>query len=1012
MMRVYMQPHPNTMGEESGIRRVVEAYYKHLPEFGVQFVNKPDEADVISAHIFGGNLPRLDVCHNHGLYWTADYKADLWEWKSNADVILSLRMAEHITVPSAWVAKTIARDMRVLPTVIGHGIDWEAWQEPVRPASQYVLWNKNRISDACDPTPLIELAKVTPTMQFISTFLPKGTALPNLDAMGLLPHAQMKKLVKECQVYLATTKETFGIGILEAMASGVPVLGYAWGGILDLVQHGVTGYLAQPGNIEDLRAGLVYCLTYRKQLGENGREVAKAYTWRDAAQKVFDLYKIAAAEDKSDSVSVIIPTYNYAERVGRAIESALAQTHKPAEIIVVDDGSSDNGATEQVVKKYPGVRYIRQENAGVAEARNTGLSASKSRYVCCLDADDAMLPKFLEACVSELSKHPEAGIAFTALQWLKADGTSGVSQWPAGYDYDAQLQRRNQVPTCCVFKRTVWERLGGYASRYCPQGAGSEDAEFWTRAGAAGFGAIQATPEPLFLYSWQSGRVSGNKAYHEVDWLGWHPYAADKVHPFASMAKPDKFSHPVHSYDRPKVSVIIPVGPGHEKRVIDALDSLEAQTFRDWEVILAWDSPMIGPDKIKQAYPHAKVIMTKGKVGAGAARNAGVKASSAQLILFLDADDYLAPHALAKMVGRYAETGKAIYSDYIGMAFISDVEALAPDLKQRIYDRDPNDGWTVIGYRASDYDCERAQAQPEPQKPYLWNLITTLLPRRWHDELGGFDESLKTWEDVDYWWRAAKLGKCFERLQEELVIYRFYTGTRRDIGVSDFKTHMKVLIDKHKEIKIMANCNTCGGRSPSQAKARNVQPEYPAQAPIQEGDLVAVEYRAPHKGEHMVIGIAGFPAPLPGVQMINRQGAWFIKYGYFCFGDKFYCHRADVQAAPNIFIPLPEPVPLIEEERPIEAPPPPEPAPVGPVPILPMRAVPDESVEAPEISPLDRTLEQVYIAPMSVTIRDALKASRVNTLRELLALNAKELAARGKTTQKRAKAILDAAEKA
>lgn len=1002
-MKVFMQPNPKAMGEESGIRRVVEAYYRYLPKFGVEFVGVPEKADVVASHVYGNNLSRLDVCHNHGLYWTGDYKADPWEWKSNADVIMALRMAEHITVPSTWVAKTIARDMRVMPTVIGHGIDWEKWQAPVRPSSQYVLWNKNRLSDACDPTPLIELAKVTPSMQFVSTFLPKGMSMANLDAMGLLPHEQMKKLVKECHVYLATTKETFGIGILEAMASGVPVLGYAWGGILDLVQHGVNGYLAQPGDIDDLRQGLIYCLRNHKQLGENGREMAKAYTWQEASRKVFEVYKsVQSGKRKDNLVSIIIPTYNYANRVGRAIESALAQTYKPLEVIVVDDGSTDD--TEVVVAKYPQVRYIKKENGGVARARNRGIEEAQGEFVCCLDADDAIAPMFVEACMSELKKRPEISLAFTGLQWIKPDGTTGTSPWPAGYDFDKQLKRQNQVPTCCVFRRKMWQRLGGYSSRYCPQGAGSEDAEFWTRAGAAGFGAVQATVEPLFIYSWQSGRVSGNKAYEEVDWLGWHPYSADQIHPFASMAKPEKFSHPVHSYDEPKISIVIPVGPGHEERVLDALDSIEAQTYRDWEVIIVWDTGKPVPQSIKDTYPHATIVETSGSIGAGAARNAGVEAAIAPLLLFLDADDYLAPQALYRMATAYVNSGNAIYTDYVGMAFIDNVDNLAADLRERIYDRDPNDGWTVIGYRASDYDCERAQAQPEPQKPYLWNLITTLFPRSWHDELGGFDETMKTWEDVDYWWRAAKLGKCFERLPEELIVYRFYTGKRREVGIDDFREHMQSIVEKHKEIKTMPCPGGCGKKS-SMPNTRNIAPEYQAaQQPLQEGDLIAIEYKSPTRGEHMVIGVAGFPGPLPGVKMIQRQGAWFIKYGYFNYGDKFYAHRADIQAAPNIFVPLPEPRPVVELERPKQPAEFPPPAPVAQVEL-------DAMPQPMEIKPDERTLEQVYIAALSAAMRKRLASGGITTLAQLCKMDAGELADKGKTTSKRAKAILAAASK-
>ena len=101
------------------------------------------------------------------------------------------------------------------------------------------------------------------------------------------------------------------------------------------------------------------------------------------------------------SVAVIIPCYKYGKVVERAIKSVLSQTKMPEEIIVIDDGSPDDGETERVVKEFPQVKYIRQTNMGVASARNNGILETKSKYIVCLDADDAIEPEFIETCISE-----------------------------------------------------------------------------------------------------------------------------------------------------------------------------------------------------------------------------------------------------------------------------------------------------------------------------------------------------------------------------------------------------------------------------------------------------------------------------------------------------------------------------------------------------------------------------------------------------------------------------------
>ena len=88
------------------------------------------------------------------------------------------------------------------------------------------------------------------------------------------------------------------------------------------------------------------------------------------------------------AVSVVIPTYNYGGFIYDAIVSALAQTHRPTDLIVVDDGSTDE--TEEVVRGFEsqGVRYVRQENSGVCAARNRGAAESAGEFIAFLDADD------------------------------------------------------------------------------------------------------------------------------------------------------------------------------------------------------------------------------------------------------------------------------------------------------------------------------------------------------------------------------------------------------------------------------------------------------------------------------------------------------------------------------------------------------------------------------------------------------------------------------------------------
>lgn len=119
-------------------------------------------------------------------------------------------------------------------------------------------------------------------------------------------------------------------------------------------------------------------------------------------------------------VSVIIACYNQSRFLGDAIESALGQSYRQLEIIVVDDGSTD--ASSQVAAKYSGVKLIWQENQGLSSARNAGLEASSGDYLVFLDADDRLLPDAVKAGVNCLEFRPECAFVYGHYRLIKPDG--------------------------------------------------------------------------------------------------------------------------------------------------------------------------------------------------------------------------------------------------------------------------------------------------------------------------------------------------------------------------------------------------------------------------------------------------------------------------------------------------------------------------------------------------------------------------------------------------------------
>lgn len=295
---------------ESGIKRVIEAYTKYSERFGFTYVD--EGYDLVAIH--AGMTTRFDlsvptVSHLHGLYWTADYRASTWEWQANANVVASIRYAERVTVPSEWVAETLQRDMRISPVVIHHGIEWQEWEHDKEPEN-FVLWNKNRVGDVCSPDLVAEIARRVPDVLFICTFVPSN-APSNMRKIGLQPHDRMKDLIQRASVYLSTTKETFGIGVLEAMASGTPVLGVDQGGNKILVEHGTTGFLSSPNHLDNLVEGLRYCLQYRPALSAHARAKAREWTWEKAVKKVGNVYRDALLSYQDWHRPMLIPESDF-----------------------------------------------------------------------------------------------------------------------------------------------------------------------------------------------------------------------------------------------------------------------------------------------------------------------------------------------------------------------------------------------------------------------------------------------------------------------------------------------------------------------------------------------------------------------------------------------------------------------------------------------------------------------------------------------------------------------------
>ena len=156
-------------------------------------------------------------------------------------------------------------------------------------------------------------------------------------------------------------------------------------------------------------------------------------------------------------VSVVVPTYNSARFIGEAVKSVIEQTYSHHEIIVVDDGSTDN--TKDVLRPFDGrIRYLHQENRGPSAARNAGIKAAKGEYVCFLDADDLWLPQKLELQVAYMDCHQDVGVLFSDHEEFDQNGTVFNSFLKQKVFY-RELVSSELIPTDRAFRMLVAENF-------------------------------------------------------------------------------------------------------------------------------------------------------------------------------------------------------------------------------------------------------------------------------------------------------------------------------------------------------------------------------------------------------------------------------------------------------------------------------------------------------------------------------------------------------------------------
>ena len=226
----------------------------------------------------------------------------------------------------------------------------------------------------------------------------------------------------------------------------------------------------------------------------------------------------------SPDVSVVMAAYDAERYVEEAIDSVAAQSFAGHELIVVDDGSTDR--TPAILRERLGfleraglaTRLLRQDNAGLAAARNAGVRAANGRYVAFLDADDVWHPELLEASVAALESDPGACLSFPLYAYVADDGTElGVQSAPTSDRVGlGSLLVDNPIhsDSGVVVRAAAAARIGPFDEAL----SGYVGLDYWIRAASGGAGTLKCVPRVLVRYRRHGAQITSDWRRMEANW--------------------------------------------------------------------------------------------------------------------------------------------------------------------------------------------------------------------------------------------------------------------------------------------------------------------------------------------------------------------------------------------------------------------------------------------------------------------------------------------------------------
>ncbi|MBQ7202008.1 glycosyltransferase [Candidatus Saccharibacteria bacterium] len=478
------------------------------------------------------------------------------------------------------------------------------------------------------------------------------------------------------------------------------------------------------------------------------------------------IMNLMVKKDDNPKVTIVIPVYNGENYVKYALDSAVNQTYKNLEILVVDDGSTDG--TEEIVKKYKDkVTYIKKENGGVSTALNLAIEKMKGEYFSWLSHDDVYEPNKVEREVEFLKEHNYLGkkvIVFSDYNLIDKNGKLIGSVIKDHREMELKpeygLLKGHINGLSLLIPKTAFDEYGGFDTKLsCAQ-----DYEKWwsmmktykfihipevlvntryhrkqttntspkvlTEGNALYYKIISEIPEKR-INEMEGSRYNFYREISEFHQDSVYTELSRKCREWADeiLDKALKAEAP-----QKKVSVIIPFY-NREKETIRAIKSVLNQTYKNFEIILVDDCSEEKIDAVKELvkkHDNIKLISNKKNSGPSVSRNNGIKAATGDYIAFLDSDDEFVSDKLETQLKYIAATNAKIsHTSYI---------------------RELNGKQTVVSSGVQSGHCE---------KKLMYSCMiatpTVMIDRKWLMDRGClFNTELHTGEDNCFWLELMK----------------------------------------------------------------------------------------------------------------------------------------------------------------------------------------------------------------------------------------------------------------